>query len=317
VLEKAGAVVKTLFKAGKAGVKKLLSFFSIKKKFKTEDGHSHSLYFEGTEENAELMVASSPKTFSKFISELDKPDAKKAQHKKNAEAEFKLLREAIKKRNTSKKGSEEYQKEQTKKYEVVNGHVNVLSNHMIPLFNMESIGKFELIFGSLENGFGTSMEVKNLHKTTKPPTGSVPGVTNAGYETLKKKQNGGSTYFILGHLLNHNLGGSGKDFRNLAPFTRKGNKDHNVDIEETVKKDLEDGKVINYKVVPVYNGNTVKNQPKNISAKRKKIIEMEEKTPSTIKYEFSSWKKDDPNTKVIKNDHFNNGLDYTHGDYTE
>ncbi|WP_264566214.1 DNA/RNA non-specific endonuclease [Flavobacterium sp. N3904] len=317
VLEKAGTVVKTLFKAGKAGVKKLMSFFSIKKKFKTEDGHSHSLYFEGTEENAELMVASTPATFAKFISKLGKTDAKKAESKKNAQAEFNLLKVAISKKNKSAKGSEKYQTEQTEKYEVVTDHVNKLSNHMIPLFNMESIGKFELTFGSLQNGFGTSMEVKNLHKTTKPPTGSVPGVTNAGYETLKKKRNGSSTYYILGHLLNHNLGGSGNDFRNLTPLTRKGNKDHNVDIEETVKKDLADDKVINYTVTPEYNGNFVKNQPPNLSAKRKKIIEMEEKTPSIIKYEFSSWKKEDPNTKVTKNAQFNNGLDYTHGDYTE
>ncbi|PZX95189.1 hypothetical protein DOS84_01065 [Flavobacterium aquariorum] len=317
VLEKAGAVVKTLFKAGKAGVKKLLSFFSIKKKFKTEDGHSHSLYFEGTEENAELMVASTPATFAKFISKLGKTDAKKAESKKNAQAEFNLLKVAISKKNKSAKGSEKYQTEQTEKYEVVTDHVNKLSNHMIPLFNMESIGKFELAFGSLQNGFGTSMEVKNLHKTTKPPTGSVPGVTNAGYETLKKKRNGSSTYYILGHLLNHNLGGSGNDFRNLTPLTRKGNKDHNADIEETVKKDLADDKVINYKVTPIYGGNSVKNLPQNLSAKRKKIIEMEEKTPSTINYEFSSWKKEDPNTKVTKTDHFSNGLDYTHGDYIE
>ncbi|PVX46021.1 hypothetical protein C8C85_1833 [Flavobacterium sp. 103] len=317
VLEKAGNVVKTLFKAGKAGVKKLISFFSIKKKFKTEDGHSHSLYFEGTEENAELMVASTPTTFAKFISKLGKTDAKKAESKKNAQAEFNLLKVAISKKNKSAKGSEKYQTEQTEKYEVVTDHVNKLSNHMIPLFNMESIGKFELTFGSLQNGFGTSMEVKNLHKTTKPPTGSVPGVTNAGYETLKKKRNGSSTYYILGHLLNHNLGGSGNDFRNLTPLTRKGNKDHNADIEETVKKDLADDKVINYKVTPIYGGNSVKNQPQNLLAKRKKIIEMEEKTPSIINYEFSSWKKDDPNTKVTKSDHFNNGLDYTHGDYIE
>lgn len=121
----------------------------------------------------------------------------------------------------------------------------------------------------------------------------------------------------MGHLLNHNLGGSGNDFRNLTPLTRKGNKDHNADIEETVKKDLADDKVINYKVTPIYGGNSVKNQPQNLLAKRKKIIEMEEKTPSIINYEFSSWKKDDPNTKVTKSDHFNNGLDYTHGDYIE
>jgi hypothetical protein len=317
VLEKAGAVVKTLFKAGKAGVKKLLSFFSIKKKFKTEDGHSHSLYFEGTEENAKLMVASNPATFQEFISKLGKTDAKKAASKKSAQAEFDLLKVAISKRNKSAEGTEAYQTEQTQKYEVVTGHVNVLSNHMIPLFNMESIGKFELKFGSLQNGFGSSMEVKNLHKTTKPPTGSVPGVTNAGYETLKKKRNGSSTYYILGHLLNHNLGGSGNDFRNLTPLTRKGNKDHNVDIEEIVKKDLADDKVIDYSVTPIYGGNSVKNQPQNISAKRKKIIEMEEKTPSIIKYQFSSWKKEDPTTKITKNDSFSNGLDYSHGDYTE
>lgn len=46
---------------------------------------------------------------------------------------------------------------------------------MIPLFNMESIGKFELTFGSLQNGFGTSMEVKNLHKNNQTTHGISSG----------------------------------------------------------------------------------------------------------------------------------------------
>ncbi|WP_080778381.1 phage tail protein [Chryseobacterium phocaeense] len=297
---------------------KLLNFLKIRKTFKSENGETHTLYFKGKDENVTLMVASNPKTFTDFLKQIGTVKGNKAKVKKDAETEFDALQTALSKKNMGAT-DEEYKTEQTKKYEKVTQHVTTLSNYMPPLFDIEGIGKFELNFGSLnKSGYGTKMEVKNLHKSTKPPIGSVPGVSNDSYDTLRKKRNGGSTYYILGHLLNHNLGGSGNDFRNLTPLTRKGNKDHNVDIEEKVKEDLKVGKVINYTVVPNYGSlNEVKRKPANLSAKKKIVVDAEEKTPVTVNYIFESWDKEKPTEKFSKTDSFNNETDFKNGTYED
>lgn len=310
---------KKAIETGKAVVKKLVSFFSIKKKIKTNDGY-HSLYFEGSEEAPVLMVASVPQTFPDFLKGRGKMDARQTKAKANAEDEFNDLLATLSKKNTEEKDSEEYQKEQVKKYDKVTGHVNKLSNYVITLMNLKQLGEFKLTFGGLTaDGFGKKMEIENLHKSTRPPVGSVPGVSNNGYNVLSYKRNGSSTYFILGHLLNHNLGGSGNDFRNLTPLTRKGNKDHNVDIEETVKEDLNAGKVINYTVEPVYTKNTLKNKPADnkIPKYQKEVIEMEEKTPKSVKYTYKVWDIDDEAGAITKSDSFKNELDYNHGTYIQ
>ncbi|MFT3794687.1 hypothetical protein [Flavobacterium sp.] len=296
---------------------KILKFLGIKKKFKTEDGESHTLYFNGSESNMTLMVASNPKTFKDFLKGIGTVKGNKKQAKDAAEAEFDALQAELGKRNLGGNNAD-YQTEQVKKYEKVTGHVTTLSNYMPPLFDIDGVGKFELNFGGLTpHGFAKKMEVKNLHKSTKPPIGSVPGVTNDGYDTLKKKRNGNSTYYILGHLLNHNLGGSGNDFRNLTPLTRKGNKDHNVDIEETVKADLNAGKVIHYTVEPDYSGKKVKNCPAGLTNKRKAIVDVEEKTPIKVNYLYKSWKTTEKEPTAFTKDFFDNTSDYKEGTYSE
>ncbi|MEO8515646.1 MAG: hypothetical protein ABI426_02830, partial [Flavobacterium sp.] len=319
-VEKGKAWVDDKKKKGKDIAKKygekFLNFLGIKKKFKTEDGEYHTLYFEGKEEKMYLMVASTPKTFADFLAGIGTVKGNKAAAKKQAEGEFDALQTALSKKNLEVADTAEYQKEQTKKFEKVTKHVVTLSNYMPPLFDIAGVGKFELNFGATNtNGYATKMEVKNLHKSTKPPIGSVPGVSNDGYELLKKKRNGSSTYYILGHLLNHNLGGSGNDFRNLTPLTRKGNKDHNVQIEETAKEDLKAGKVINYTVTPSYKKNTVKNQPTVVSAKKKVVIAAEEKTPVKVDYLYKSWDPKTPNNKKPASDYFDNNADFSNGTY--
>lgn len=290
---------------------KIINFLKIRKKFKTNDGEIHTLYYENKGENGTLMVASKPKTFEAFLKQIGKVEGNKAVAKKEAETEFDALQKTIKTRNMGA-NDEEYIAEQTKKYDKVNSHVNTLSNYMPPLFDITGIGEFQLVFGPLsKSGYGTKMEIKNLHKSTKPPIGSVPGVTNKAYDTLRKKRNGKSTYYILGHLLNHNLGGSGNDFKNLTPLTRKGNKDHSADIEETVKKELDLGKVIDYTVIPYYGSpNKVKNKPENLSPNKQQIVDEEEKTPVKVDYIFKSWDKDKPNDKKPHSDYFNNEPDF-------
>ena len=319
VLKKAGDFVKKIAGAVVSGGRRLLSLLGFKKKIRTSSGEVHTLYFAGEEGNETLMIASTPKTFDAFLNGIGNIQGDKKAAKDKAGIEFNLLFTVLRTRNPNPRGSEPYETAQNEKYEKVTAHVNKLGNYVPPLFDMEGVGEFKLEFGGLQNGFGTSMQVTNLHKTNKPPTGSVPGVTNVGYEKLKKKRNGGSAYYILGHLLNHNLGGSGRDFRNLTAITRSTNALMSSRIEEKAKADLENGLVINYNVTPIYGGNVVKNKPNNLGeSKAMEIVQTEENTPTSINYDYKSFKlKNDGKKEVVNNTpgKIDNELDYNHGEY--
>lgn len=321
VLKKAGDFVKRIGRAIASGARRVFSLLGLRKRIRTNSGETHTLYFAGVEDNETLMIASSPKTFDSFLNGLGTIQGDKKVAKDKASCEFQLLVSALRVRNTNPRTSDQYQVAQNEKYEKVTTHVNNLGNYVPPLFDMEGVGEFKLEFGGLQDGFGTSMQVSNLHKTNKPPIGSVPGVTNVNYNRLKKKRNGGSAYYILGHLLNHNLGGSGRDFRNLTPITRSANALMSSKIEEKAKADLEKGLIINYKVTPIYGGNIVNNKPTNLDVPNKKVIvETEEKTPKEIKYEYEAFKLENNEKKSMNKilaDTIQNTLDFNHGTYMD
>jgi hypothetical protein len=79
-------------------------------------------------------------------------------------------------------------------------------------------------YGALTNGYGTSVEVERMAK--KPTGGGTPSVTSDGWKALTYRRNdstGKSSYYVRGHLLNHNLGGPGSTWDNLTPLTQEGN----------------------------------------------------------------------------------------------
>ena len=50
------------------------------------------------------------------------------------------------------------------------------------------------------------------------------------------RKQGGSPYYIKGHLLNDNLGGPGTTWANLTPINSKANSDHKTNFENPVKE---------------------------------------------------------------------------------
>jgi hypothetical protein len=79
-------------------------------------------------------------------------------------------------------------------------------------------------------------------------------VTNAAFEKLNLRRKGGGSYYILGHLLNQRLGGTGADWKNLTPLSRKANAQHEISIERAVKKAVlgKGKKTVRYEVFAVY-----------------------------------------------------------------
>jgi hypothetical protein len=66
----------------------------------------------------------------------------------------------------------------------------------------------------------------------------VPGVCTA-VEALNGSDVLAAYGWIKGHLLNDNLGGTGRDSKNLTPLTTAANKDHNKKVEEKIKNFIE------------------------------------------------------------------------------
>ncbi len=84
------------------------------------------------------------------------------------------------------------------------------------------------------------------------------GTTNNHFDDLNIRRHGDATststasYYVLGHLLNQELGGPGTQWGNLTPLSRSGNGLHETRVESQVKGKVAEGKVIRYEVRVVY-----------------------------------------------------------------
>jgi hypothetical protein len=79
--------------------------------------------------------------------------------------------------------------------------------------------------GLSDHGYGTSVLVDRFPPATKIPQGSKPGsLDETHYKVLNRRRyKTGSPYYVKGHLLNHNIGGTGTDWKNLTPLTQAAN----------------------------------------------------------------------------------------------
>lgn len=82
-------------------------------------------------------------------------------------------------------------------------------------------------------GKAEPLSIKPGNHKGSPPSSSI--LAGEPYKTLGYRRNGSSTFYIAGHLINHNLHGSGSLLKNLVPLTRTANSEHSSKIEEVVK----------------------------------------------------------------------------------
>ncbi|HEY9262012.1 eCIS core domain-containing protein [Chitinophaga sp.] len=251
------SVIDTILKAGKAALNKVLGWLGLRKEFKAEDGEMHTISFAGSETSAQLMVQSTPMKFDNWLAAIvvDKPrspEGKKMQARKDkAKKKYDQITAVEKKKETTKYTAEDKEKE-------IRALMDQLSVIMGPLFKKDIVGFIdpELTFGALNptTQFGTEMHTKKLTKKSKL-VGTEPnqGMAPASYKNMKRRRKDSGPYYILGHLLNQQVGGSGDDYRNLTPLTGKANATHRDMVEQNVKKAVESGLMVDYLVKPTYN----------------------------------------------------------------
>ncbi len=224
----------------------------IQKSFQAEDGSSHRLYFKKAGNDYELMINPAPAgPFEKWVNKIDAgSNAKKVAKKAQAISKSQEID-----KEKAKKITDTYTED--KKAEKLRELMDELSAITGALFAGErpSCAKegSGLDFGSLYSGkYGKSMKAEFL--TNKDmPSGSVPSVSHhKSFAIINQRRNGAGSYYILGHLLNHNLGGTGKDWKNLTPLTRDANSAHEHIAEARVKNAVSAGNIVYYKVEAQY-----------------------------------------------------------------
>jgi hypothetical protein len=318
VLEKAGAVVKTVFKAGKAGVKKLLSWIGLKKEFKAEDNKQHSINIEGNEKKPKLIIRSAPKTLEELIT-----DFKTQQKYKDKKSMYDARIESALRVKTRFENAME--KNQGKTGVDYDGQFEEMTQSLISYIKdlfvtSKATDKRNVIFGGESNGVSNGMTANPLINDGSAGA-STTGATGV-YTTLfeRKHQGGNVPYYIQGHLLNHNLGGPNEK-SNLTPLKRSTNSEHEAIIEKSLKKHYLENKKLKYVVTPTYGlSSSLIASPKDARENNINKIKIQESKSVPISISIqSSYFMDEGGTekeKSIFNGTIRNNIETDEKDYT-
>jgi hypothetical protein len=242
VLEKAGSVVKTLFKAGKAGVKKLGEWLGLKSPFKINN-EVHNVVIEEKNGKPILGVKSNFVNYKVFIETNKWKDGTKDKALNQATAiDKKLDNEKLIDDAKKKKWADELK-------ELLNNLAKYIEENAIIADNGPSIITYE---GTNSRGLGSGVDAKKLNSN------NVQGSETIGAEKYMPNdyqiiKNHREANFVMGHLLNHNLGGKANNL-NLSPITTKANKDHDNQVETHVIQEVKKGNTVNYSVKAIYSG---------------------------------------------------------------
>jgi hypothetical protein len=266
------SLIDTLISAGKAAVNAVLGWLGLRKQFKAEDGETHTLSFQGTAEHSQLMIASSIQAFTTWLDAIDIPaptsekGKKLVAHRKEAKKVYAQI-ETIKNKKIDAKYTEDMKTSEMKQA------LDDLSAEVGPLFssNLPDCSTFEnhgVTYYPVvaKSDFGTKMEAATLTRK-KAVMGTKPSISSPEetFRTINQRRNGDGSYYILGHLLNMNLGGSGTTMENLTPITGSANTTHESQAEHNVKEAVTAGNIVEYSVTAQYN------RSKSTAALKKKV----------------------------------------------
>ena len=245
---------------GKEKIAAIVEWWKAKKKFTAKDGEAHTLFFEGTGENANLMIASKKRPYEEFIEDIDvnnQPDPIK-----KAKTEAKTIAGRIEKISKNRKGNGKGM-QTAEGQEIKQEIVHELNNLAVPTSILAAASTSQppsvVEYGSLTSeGGATFMNAKILSQK------NVKGFSPQDKPAIWEKANRRKGVYIQGHLLNDNLGGPGRAF-NLAPITDYTNKQHLKFVEKDVKKAvLDHNQVVRFKVDVVYSKHPERSSQKAI-----------------------------------------------------
>lgn len=296
----------------KGAVAKVFKWWKAKTSFKGDDGKNHKIYFTGEENAAKLMVASNPTAFSDFITSVDVGNDEKKKAARQQAAAIANQIDAKKRERVTGANETEKNNNRKKKQKELEELMKKLATHAEILFGTATgdLPETEVTYKSENRGgdiMGSSMVAKKL--TKKGPGGSVPtSRRHKVFDSLLKRRKGGSSYYVRGHLLNHNVHGPGV-WKNMTPLSKEGNRLHESGAESKVKTAVNSGAIVYYSVEPVY-GRGELNTPNDAEPAVNEIRSAEKHVPTGLEVEANVLKPKTENfekkeslvpKKVIKN----------------
>ncbi|MGK7957434.1 MAG: DUF4157 domain-containing protein [Crocosphaera sp.] len=275
---------KKLFRKGKAAAAKakgkLLSWWKARKKFKAKDGKQHSLFFKGEGKAAKIYMASDIRPLDAYYNTI-KNNYKKDKHGEATGGEIAKLKGAIDELEGLKsRSSKSSSTGKALKYATYN---EALGRNIAA-----KMAEIASILSKLPGDLVGGKEEKLIRPKSKPISYPAQHTTPKGGDMNKDSVDGklaqasilsfdigdnlgskagvtaeGELYRVLdarwgitvapGHLINHQVGGSGNTHKNLAPITKKANnamaRNQEKDLKDLV---LNKNKVVRYTVAIIW-----------------------------------------------------------------
>jgi hypothetical protein len=269
----------------RGAVQGIQGLLGIRKGFRLANGEAHALYFEQRGSRASVIVASNPVLLRSFVSGIgSRPNL-------NADKTYALLLidriDALE--DHTRATNTDHRAEITGLLEELGRTTTALMNKAYRNY----IATSPPVYGGLVNTFGRAMRV--TLSTNELRQGSRPSVTTPIFNDLNlRRTERGSSYYVLGHLLNERLGGPGNDMRNLTPVSRSGNSLHDQHVERIIKPTQGDiPRAFMYVVTPAY-GRTLNAtllariaapaspDPAPVQATKARIVRAEQYVPTSL-----------------------------------
>ncbi len=247
--------------AAKKGLDKFRNFLkNLFTKYKDQNGETHTLRFRGTE----LVRESVSVNLGNYLISLENVDGIKADagHTKTLKAAqdrhkliVKLIGDTVKKVDGTYEGSDKYFSEN--KGEELRKHLAYIADklRLLPLGEKKNLIPETIIdYADASDGLKANAQLISLHSKdhsgSKARRGSSASDLTKAIKTAKNIQ---SSRVIQGHLINHELFGTGKSGKNLAPIPHATNMKMLDEFETTAKTLVHTNNIIALQVEMHYN----------------------------------------------------------------
>lgn len=220
-----------LVQMGRSAINTVAGWLGLREEFTTEN-ESHSIYFEGRDDNAELMVASEVMTMRKLfelkteeINGLTGPNkntkATALDHAKRIYNQIKRIQTTLK-TTTDTEAKVRLEADMNKNFKELVPYLIVIG-----VSKGQGIPETKVTFNS-KNGKAGTVIADPLTKKSGNTTGSRPSVNPAGWREHIMTIPGYERDYVRLHLLNDHLHGPGNEPLNLTP----GRKSENTSMEQ-------------------------------------------------------------------------------------
>ncbi|HET7833884.1 MAG TPA: DUF4157 domain-containing protein [Gallionella sp.] len=249
LIDRVISAIRRLYDMLRRGVQAVTQWWRTRRRFSTPDGQSHSVLFRGDRRSARLFVESDPIPFETFVQNVPSSNPAKARA-------VAIARQMDDLRNRASTTDGTLSDADLARMEAL---WDPLSRELALCFPGTASSQPQYGPVASPSGWGSGMVIVRLASGL---TGSSPSVTNRTFEDLNLRRHGTASspgtasYYILGHLLNEQLGGPGNIWSNITPLSRSGNAQHDQQVESQLRAPVRAGRQFRYEVQVRYGRGT-------------------------------------------------------------